>query len=143
MTKKNMKKLLIPHSAINAAELTACEKKELYAMLDTYGMSQSTAHLRIFDKGLDEWELRGVDTIKREFCDKNALNHLRNTGVGFYSALTPTPGMKTALINQMVVLGMEHRNTISRRFDTDDWKPWERRGIRDLITELCAMGNQL
>jgi hypothetical protein len=32
---------------------------------------------------------------------------------------------------------MEHRITVARRFDADDWRPWERIGIRAIVQQLC------
>lgn len=133
MTNNNIEKILIPSNILSADDLSADEKKYLYQLLGDYGMTQSTAYLRLFTKGFDEWELRGIDDVKHAFCDRFSLNELRNTKEGFYSALGTNVGLKSALINQMVILGMEHRNTISKRFDADDWRDWERIGLRNII----------
>ena len=137
MNTQTFNPILHRRGLLDVTDLTPDEKKQLYAFLTAQGMTQSTAYARFFERGFDEWELRGIDAIKRDFCDRHALNHLRQTGEGFYSALTG-PGQKTALLNLMSELGMEHRNTVSTRFDADNWKPWERRGLRDLLTDLCV-----
>lgn len=135
-TKEIAEKLLSPRTAISAQDLTADEKKELYDLLGQYGMAQSTAYLRIFDKGFDEWEIRGIDDIKKEFIADNDIPHLSGVGKEFYSSLPFMSGLKVKLVNLMAELGMEHRNTVNKRFDADDWMPWERHGIRAILHEL-------
>lgn len=135
-TKEIAEKLLSPHTTIAAQDLTADEKKELYDLFGLYGMSLSTAYLRIFDKGFDEWEIQGVDEIKREFIANNDMQHLSGVEKNFYSSLPFMSGMKGKLVNLMAELGMEHRNTVVKRFDSDDWKPWERYGIRAVLQKL-------
>lgn len=126
----------VPHGHLEADDLSPAEKKQLYDMLATYGMTPSTAYLRLFYKGFDLWEIQGIDHIRNEFCENNNLQDIARKGEGFYSALTPYKGMKLQLTNLMTALGMEHRNTINHRFDADDWKPWERKGIRQLIANF-------
>lgn len=138
MTKKSIVKITYPKGILATADLTADEKRALYSLFARYELTEATAYNRLFVKGFDEWELRGIDDIKREFCDRYALNNLRNTGEGFYSALTANAGLKTALVNQMTILGMEHRITVARRFDADDWHPWERIGIRAIVNEFAT-----
>lgn len=133
-----LSKISVPQGHLEPTDLTPDEKKQLNDLMASNGMSGSTAYVRFFDKGFDEWELRGIDQIKREFCDRYALNNLRNTGEGFYSALAGNHGLKTALLNQMTIYGMEHRRTVEKRFDSDDWKPWERIGIRALISNFTT-----
>lgn len=138
MTKKSIVKITYPKGILAPADLTADEKRALYSLFAGYELTEATAYNRLFVKGFDEWELRGINDIKREFCDRYALNNLRNTGEGFYSALTANAGLKTALVNQMTILGMEHRITVARRFDADDWRPWERIGIRAIVNEFAT-----
>ena len=137
MRKKTiLEKILAPHGVLAQSDLTADEKKHLYAVLEGMGMSMSTAYQRLFNKGFDEWELQGIDRIKRDFIAENNLPQLERVGEGFYSALPMMSGMKTELVNKLAQLGIEHRNTVDKRFDADDWKPWEHRGIRDILTEF-------
>lgn len=138
MAKENIVKITYPKGILAPADLTTDEKRALYSLFARYELTEATAYNRLFTKGFDEWELRGIDDIKREFCDRNTLNNLRNTGEGFYSALTANAGLKTALVNQMTILGMEHRITVARRFDADDWHHWERIGIRAIVNEFVA-----
>ena len=137
MRKKTiLEKILTPHGVLAPSDLTAAEKKYLYDALERFGMPTSTAYQRLFNKGFDEWELQGIDRIKHEFIAENNLPQMERVGEGFYSSLPFMSGLKVKLVNKLALLGMEHRNTVDKRFDADDWKPWERKGIRDIISEL-------
>ena len=138
-------KISTPKGRLDAKDLTPEQKKQLYSIMMKYGATEALAYNRFFDKGFDEWELRGINQCKDDFiCEY--LNHeqdatLRNTlneiGQGFYSALPLMSGLRAKLLNLMAPLGMVHRATVAKRFDEDDWKPWERIGIRKIIEEIC------
>ncbi len=134
--KEATKKILSPHVVLSPSDLTADEKKEIYALFEEYEMPQSTAYIRLFTKGFDEWELQGINNIKADFCTENNLQDLAGVGEGFYSSLPFMSGLKVKLVNFVALLGMEHRNTVNKRFDADDWKKWERIGIRSIIDRL-------
>lgn len=125
-----------------SGDMSADEKKELYALMIKYGATESTTYNRFFEKGFDEWELRGINRCKAEFIsahigdDADLCEQLLETGAGFYEALPFMSGLRMKLVNFMSGLGMEHRTTIDKRFNADDWKEWERMGIRNIIKEF-------
>ena len=71
-------------------------------------------------------------------CTAALSDHLFSVGSGFYTELPFMSGLKSNLVNYMASLGMEHRNTVCKRFDADDWKQWERVGILAIIEEFYA-----
>lgn len=136
-------KLESPRGHLEAKDLTADEKRGLYALMGKYGLPESTAYVRFFDKGFDPWELMGVDQCKADFTDSiedaGLRDALYNTDNGFYSALLEGYGYRMRLVNLMAERGMVHRATVEKRFDADDWKEWERRGVRAVINEFCTL----
>lgn len=139
-------KLESPGGHLEAKDLTADEKRGLYALMGKYGLPESTTYNRFFDKGFDPWELMGVNQCKTDFTvsieDAGLRDALYNTDNGFYSALPEGSGYRMRLVNHMAERGMVHRATVEKRFDADDWKEWERRGVRAVIDEFCAMYGQ-
>lgn len=128
---------------LEAKDLTADEKRGLYALMGKYGLPMSTTYNRFFDKGFDSWELMGVNQCKADFTDSiedaGLRDALYNTDNGFYSALPEGSGYRMRLVNLMAKCGMVHRATVEKRFDADDWKEWERRGVRAVINEFCTL----
>lgn len=140
MTKENLIKILNRHGHLKAADMPAEEKKRLYLLMEQYGATQSTTYNRFFDKGFDLWELQGIDQCKSSFISQSphAAECLQKVGSGFYTRLTDFPGLKSNLANYMAERGMGHRNTVRKRFDADDWRQWERKGIWAIIEEFYA-----
>ena len=58
--------------SLKSDELTPNQKKLLIRILVENGASQSFVYVRFFEKGFSEWELRGVDNIKRTFIAAQA-----------------------------------------------------------------------
>ena len=147
MTNDLIAKMGIPHGHLDAKDLTADEKKDLYALMMRYGATEALAYNRFFDKGFDEWELRGINQCKADFIRDNLDGvedtHIRallcQTDNGFYSALPLLSGLRGKLLEHMAPLGMETRVTVAKRFEDDDWKEWERVGIRHIIREFCQL----
>lgn len=139
-------KLESPGGHLEAKDLTADEKRGLYALMGKYGLPESTTYNRFFDKGFDPWELMGVNQCKTDFTvsieDGRLRDTLYNTDGGFYSALPEGSGYRMRLVSHMAERGMVHRATVEKRFDADDWKEWERRGVRAVIDEFCDMYGQ-
>lgn len=160
MTKEIIEKFKVFDLPISSSELSPEIKKRLYATLEQYGMSQSTAYLRIFSKGFDQWELMGVEYIKADFLERYKKEFLMADSVdedgniiegdrgyaavlalnsdepgGFYAALRQARLVKT-FKEEMTDLGMSH-HTVYSRFSEDDWKQWELKGIKAIFTEFA------
>lgn len=135
-------KLENPGGHLETKDLTADEKRALYALMGKYGLPESTTYNRFFDKGFDPWEMAGIDRCKSDFLgtlDDNIRRVLNATGEGFYKAMPEGSGYRVRLVSHMAERGMAHRATVEKRFDADDWKEWERRGVRAVIDEFCAL----
>ena len=143
MTNDLLVKMDKPHARLDVKDLTADEKKDLYALMTYYGATEALAYNRFFDKGFDEWELRGINQCKADFCDslpdseETLRQGLYDTDEGFYSALPLMSGLRMKLVEQMESLGMISRITVARRFDDDDWKDWERVGVRHIMEQFA------
>lgn len=140
-------------SALEIRDLTPDEKKRLYALMQRNGSSASFAYDRFFKEGFAWWELVGIDNIKKNFLRHHAADLLgpdRDGDKGyayalslddepgsFYRAILQVRGLADKFKRYMHYLGMLSEATIIRRFREDDWRIYERRGIRSIIDEYC------
>ena len=158
MTKEFVKKITKSHTPLQTDDMTVEDKKSLYAALEKKGFTLATFYLRFFQKGFSEWEIEGIDECKRQFLqltdvsqplleyadesdsqmvegDKGYLYILAQSnepGI-FYSCLKRVnAGMCNKFIAYMNERGMSAA-TVIKRFTTDNWKPWEKEGIRNLL----------
>ena len=158
MTKEIVKKITKSHMPLQTDDMTVEDKKSLYAALEKKGFTLATFYLRFFQKGFSEWEIEGIDECKRQFLllpnvaqqlldyvdeddpqslegDKGYLYILAQSdepGI-FYSCLKRVnAGMCNKFIAYMNERGMSAA-TVIKRFTTDNWKPWEKEGIRNLL----------
>lgn len=163
MTKEIVEKITKSHTPLQTDDMTAEGKKSLYAALEKKGFTRATFYLRFFQKGFSEWEIEGIDECKRQFLlltdvsqslleyvDENdpqivdgdkgylyVLAHSNEPGI-FYSCLKRVnAGMCNKFIAYMNERGMSAA-TVIKRFTTDNWKPWEKEGIRKLLTSYTT-----
>lgn len=164
MTKEIIEKIKVFDLPVPSSEVSADMKKRLYATFEQYGMSQSTAYLRLFSKGFDAWELLGVDHIKQDFLERYKREMLMADSVdedgnilegdrgyasvlvlnsdepgGFYSAIKQARLVAT-FKDEMLARGMSP-HTCYLRFSSDDWKPWEVHGARNILSEIDFSDN--
>ena len=158
MSKEIVKKITKLCTPLHTDDLSAEDKKALYAVLDKKGFTLATFYLRFFQKGFSEWEIEGIDECKHQFLllpdvaqklldyvdadnpekvegDKGYLYTLaQSDGPGvFYSCLKRVnAGMCNKFIAYMSERGMSAA-TVIKRFTIDKWKPWEREGIRHIL----------
>ena len=158
MSKEILKKITKLCTPLHTDDLSAEDKKALYAVLEKKGFTLATFYLRFFQKGFSEWEIEGIDECKHQFLllpdvaqklldyvdadntekvegDKGYLYTLAQSdesGV-FYSCLKRVnAGMCNKFIAYMNERGMSAA-TVIKRFTIDKWKPWEREGIRHIL----------
>ena len=160
MTKDLAQKIKVFDLPLPSSDVDADTKKQLYSLFAQYGMSQSTAYLRIFSKGFDEWEFLGIDSIKQDFLRRHAAmfsqpgsidedgntidshrNHdasllLNSDDPGAFYAAVKEIGLSQTFKDEMNACGMSPQTTLSR-FRSDEWKPWERMGVRAILTEFA------
>ena len=158
MSKEIVKKITKLCTPLHTDDLSAEDKKALYAVLEKKGFTLATFYLRFFQKGFSEWEIEGIGECKHQFLllpdvaqklldyvdadnpekvegDKGYLYTLAQSdepGV-FYSCLKRVnAGMCNKFIAYMSERGMSAA-TVIKRFTIDKWKPWEREGIRHIL----------
>lgn len=158
MTKEIVEKITKSYTPLQTDDMSVEDKKSLSMTLAKKGFTLSTFYLRFFQKGFSEWEIEGIDECKRQFLllpnvaqqlldfvdeddpqmldgDKGYLYILAQSdepGV-FYSCLKRVnAGMCNKFIAYMNERGMSAA-TVIKRFTTDNWKPWEKEGIRKLL----------
>ena len=158
MTKEIVEKITKSYTPLQTDEMSVEDKKSLYMTLEKKGFTLATFYLRFFQKGFSEWEIEGIDECKRQFLlltdvsqslleyvddenpqmvkgDKGYLYILAQSnepGI-FYSCLKRVnAGMCNKFIAYMNERGMSAA-TVIKRFTTDNWKPWEKEGIRNLL----------
>lgn len=158
MTKEIVEKITKSYTPLQKDDMSVEDKKSLYVTLAKKGFTLATFYLRFFQKGFSEWEIEGIDECKRQFLlltdvsqslleyvddenpqmvngDKGYLYILAQSndpGI-FYSCLKRVnAGMCNKFIAYMNERGMSAA-TVIKRFTTDNWKPWEKEGIRNLL----------
>lgn len=163
MTKEIVEKITKPYASLQIDDMTVDDKRALYVALAKKGFKLSTFYLRFFQNGFSGWEIEGIDECKRQFLllpdvshslleyvDENApqmvdgdkgylyvLAHSNEPGI-FYSCLKRVnAGMCNKFIAYMNERGMSVA-TVIKRFKSENWKPWEREGIKKLLTSDVA-----
>lgn len=161
MTKEIIEKVTQPNNSLDVNDLTSDEKKNLAEFLSAKGFTDSTFYLRFFQKGFDPWEIQGIENCKNQFLGlsdigKVLLTYVERDALGkeigdkgylytlaksdkpgvFYACLKQAAnGLCMRLYNFMEERGMS-RTTIIKRFSSDDWKEWEKVGIKALLEEF-------
>lgn len=136
---KTFENLLEPGVNSRVLDVQGEKRKKLYDYMLRYDMPRSTSYYRIFrsgyGSGFSEWELMGVFGIIRCFCEEKGLKVPSERGMKkFY--LVNLDGMREQFCAYMLQRGMS-RTTVIYRFKNWNFKPWEMRGIRSIISELC------
>lgn len=159
---KNIWKKILDGGTLSATDLTPEAKKRLYALFEGYGMPKSTCYNRFFDKGFRKWEIMGVSYIRDAFLVKEKSNtdnipegEESNRGYGavlalsseyddskFYEIVTNLKIGKH-LCDRMAELGMSSQMTVRTRFKSNDWKPWELKGVKAIIDEFLCKNRAL
>lgn len=158
MTKENVEKITQNNTPLDVNDISVDEKKNLAEFLLDNGFTISTFYLRFFQKGFDAWEIQGIKNCKKQFLaipevanllseyvETDALgNEIGKKGYLVEAAQTDEPGVFYTSLKKannglcmkffafMEERGMS-RTTIIKRFTADDWKPWEKEGIRTLL----------
>lgn len=164
MAKKNFEKLLKANTPLNISDIPFSYRLGLLDFLLDYGITNSTFYLRFFRNGFDEWELIGIDECMNRFLSiprvsqtlnnyvekdvtgkeigvKGRLYRLAQKGSTsiFYNCLKKAEkGFCLLFFSYMRDMGMSNP-TVIKRFISENWKPWELKGIRNLIEEYENM----
>ena len=163
MTKEIIEKVTQNNTPLEVNDISADEKKNLAEFLSAKGFTISTFYLRFFQKGFDAWEILGIKNCKKQFLaipevanllseyvETDALdNEIGKKGYLTEAAKSEEPGVFYTCLKKassglcmkffafMEERGMS-RTTIIKRFTADNWKPWEKEGIRALLQTRVA-----
>jgi len=167
MTKEIIEKICTPSTPLDVKDMSAEEKKLLGEFLAAKGFTTSTFYLRFFQKGFSLWEIIGIEKCKEQFLDMKDVSEVllgfedddasgdehgdkgylytlaksQEPGV-FYSCLRKARNnLCTKFWTYMLERGM-CTNTVLKRFNTGDWKPWEQKGIKALLEEYMENGKK-
>lgn len=157
MEKRIFHKILTMTGVLSVGDLTPEQKRALTAIMVKNGATGGFTYDRFFQKGFLPWELEGISNIKREFLkahEREMLDQpesdpgysfalsIDDSKGGFYRAIGQTKGLITKLKEYMSDRGMKSPVTVINRFNADDWKPYEVRGVADIIKEFMdSYGN--
>ncbi len=162
MTKDLVDKIIHPNTFFDTGDLSADEKKQMFAVFEQKGFTASTFYLRFFQKGFSEWEIIGVEECKKQFLQSADVARLLLEYVdeddahstpgdkGYYYTLaqSDTPGVfysclkkaNKGLCNKFMDFmnerGMCPATTIKRFSADDSWKPWEKEGIETILKQF-------
>lgn len=143
-----IEKLTQPGAHLNCDDLTPNQKKLLWEIMKRYGASQGFAYDRFFKEGFLQWELIGINSIKRKFLESHQTDLFPEGNVPegfieticqndgeFYRTLGRAFGLKKIFTDYMGTLGMGS-NSVLNKFSTDDWKAYERVGVLAVVGDF-------
>lgn len=163
MTKQILEKITRNRTPLGIADISVEEKKELRAYMASKGFSEATFYLRFFQKGFDLWEIYGINECKKHFLelpevaelllayvdnedpsasegDKGyfyTLAHSDDAGVFYQCLKKVNSGLCKKFFAFMDERGMSAA-TVIKRFTTEEWKEWERTGIRTVLENFST-----
>lgn len=166
MTKEKFHKILKERTALEINAFSVEEKKAMQTFFMNFGFSISTYYLRFFQKGFSEWEFVGIENCKNQFLalpdvSQCLLDYVETDVLGatlgdkgylytlaqcdkpnvFYSCLKKAQGGLCVKFSEfMTQKGMSSGTTI-KRFTDENWKTWERVGIKSLLEQYIASRN--
>ena len=123
-----IEKLQQPEVHLQCDDLTPNQKKLLAEVMLRHEMKWGLAYNRFFRFGFKEWELKGIDQIKRDFLSQHqeeifppnldmsqptSDDMVSGKGV-FYRMLGMTIGMKKLFMEHMNTLGMGSNSVINK-----------------------------
>ena len=117
---------------LDSSAFTPEEKSQMIALLVQKGCTQSTAYVRLFRDGFNEWQLVGIRRLLREYCDSRGLEYPDELTRHFYRSLPSRTDFK----DYMQSKGM-CRGTAKQRFSSINFKEWELEGINQIFEGLC------
>ena len=87
-------KLTEPRTHLESVDLTPNQKVHLWAVMARYGAKQGFSYKRFFDKGFRQWELQGIDNIKRTSSQnpgRSTLSWVSNVALNVFFTSTSVP----------------------------------------------------
>lgn len=131
MRKQIFENLLNGSGCATSSDFTPEDKRRIFNVMSSKGMSDGTAYNRFFRDGFSMWELKGIRQVITNYVKNNTLDEsLLQDFQTFYKNLTD----KTAFKQHMNSLGMGLNTTIYR-FNGFNFRQWELDGMERVIME--------
>lgn len=110
----------------SASGLTPEDKKRLFSLMESHGMTHGTAYNRFFRDGFKSWEEEGILNIIKDYAPK-----YEGSPCDFWKSLP----QKKGFIDKMTEKGMS-RKTAFERFKIFNFKEYELKGIKKILEEF-------
>lgn len=138
MEKKRFENLLLPGKNTLISELSEEERKKVYEVFGSHGMTTSRIYLRIFrtgyGSGFSEWEIRGINRIVRDYAEEYGMDI---SSMSDFSCFYEKIEGKQKFWDYMNRLGMG-KNSAIYRFKNWNFQDWELVGVESIIDEIAA-----
>ena len=158
MNKEKFDKL-ISGRALPVKLMSPVEKKRLFELMTQYGATEHFARDRFFKEGFKSWEYIGIDNLKVEYLQSHpgeiagclrdtpsaqslfdATMRRDQTVPGVFYQLLLMAHLTADFVGYMSDLGMLSSPTVIKSFTEDNWKAYERKGIKAIVEEFCEKG---
>ena len=133
MKKERFENILSSSLKSNEIYFSLSEKKEIYDVFSSHGMTYSRVYNRFFrvgyGSGFDQWEILGIKNLVHNYEKENGLSlSAENDFPTFYDRLDS----KQNFWDYMSKYGMGKNSTIYR-FKNWNFQEWELLGIKHII----------
>lgn len=140
MLKANIFQPIYEGKLIDGDDLVKEQREAFFQKMESFEMPRSTTFGRFFKKGFAQWEIEGVDAVKRKFVEAYSLNfppdyNFLEDKRNFYEILLAFEIPLSDFYDYMKQKGMKSSVTIKCRFALESWKAWEKMGIRKILTD--------
>lgn len=125
---------------LNSKDFLGTERQQFFQVMeDEYGYNKNALRNRLFYYGFEEWMLQGIDNLKDEYAKNHSdLAEWRDRKDCSYIDLVKQKyGRLSNFLQFLRERGLLCQRTTIRRFVDDDWKPWERLGMKKILTDYC------
>lgn len=132
-----------PGGTLVSGEFVGGQRERFFAAMESqYDLNPRMLYNRIFKIGFEAWMLMGVDSVKDEFARLYSIleDWREEREQSFMELIEEKDIPKMAFYKFIKELGISSTRVIYRRFTDEDWKDWERIGIKQILTEYCDSG---
>lgn len=134
-------KILNENGHLVSEDLTVDEKQKLNEVMVKNGATRGYSYHRFYKDGYKEWEMAGIDDLKKAFCEELSIDGYTNLEYdndrkGSFMEMLLRNRVFGRFADWMAERGMLSHMTVRKRFRLDDWRKFERIGIKKVLAEL-------
>lgn len=131
-------KVFEPRGTLPSTSIRGSLREMLFAFAEQeYGLRYQMFNRRLFKLGFDAWQINGIDCVKDEFAKWYPdLVEWRDEGKPFLKLIEDYRVPKMEFYSYLSSIGFCSSKVARRRFLEENWKRWERVGIRKLLSEF-------